>query len=35
MVVQGFSVRVNDSGANATPGDADDRAFAQQGIFVP
>jgi hypothetical protein len=35
MVIQGFRARVNDSGPNAIPGDADDRAFAQQGIYVP
>jgi hypothetical protein len=35
MVVQVHRVRVDDSGANGTPNDADDRAFAQQGIFVP
>jgi hypothetical protein len=35
MVVQAFRVRVNDSGANGARGDTDDRAFTQQGIFVP
>ena len=34
-VVQVFRVRVNDSGVNGVQGDADDRAFAQQGIYVP
>jgi hypothetical protein len=34
MVLQAFRVRLNDSGVNNTPGDADDRGFSQQGIFV-
>jgi hypothetical protein len=34
MVLQTFRVRVTDSGANGTPGNADDRSFAQQGFFV-
>jgi hypothetical protein len=34
MVIQGFRVRVSDSGQNASRGDADDRDFAQQGIYV-
>jgi len=33
--LQTFHVRVKDSGANGLRGDADDRTFAQQGIFVP
>jgi hypothetical protein len=35
MVIQGFRVRVRDSGQNSSRGDADDRDFAQQGIYVP
>jgi hypothetical protein len=35
MVLQSFRLRLNDSGANGTRGDADDRAFAQQGVYVP
>jgi hypothetical protein len=35
MVIQVFRVRLNDAGANGTLGDADDRAFAMQGIFAP
>jgi hypothetical protein len=35
MVLQAFRVRLNDAGANGTPGDSDDRVFAQQGIYVP
>jgi hypothetical protein len=35
MVLQAFRVRLNDSGANGTPGDADDRSFSQQGIYIP
>ena len=35
MVLQAFRLRLNDSGANDAPGDADDRAFAQQGIYIP
>jgi hypothetical protein len=35
MVLQTFRARLNDSGANGSPGDGDDRAFAQQGIYVP
>jgi hypothetical protein len=34
-VVQSFVTRVYDSGANGTRGDADDRLFAQQGIYIP
>jgi hypothetical protein len=34
-MMQLFRVRVNDSWANGTIGDSDDRAFGQQGIFVP
>jgi hypothetical protein len=34
-VIQLFRVRVQDSGANALLGDADDRLFAQQGFYVP
>lgn len=35
MMLQVFRVRLNDSGANATRGDGDDRVFAQQGIYIP
>ena len=35
MVLQAFRTRLNDSGANNSPGDSDDRAFAQQGIYIP
>ena len=35
MVLQAFRVRLNDSGANGSPGDADDRGFSQQGIYIP
>ena len=35
MIVQAFRVRVNDSGADGALGNADDRAFAQQGIYIP
>jgi hypothetical protein len=34
-LLQVFRVRVNDSGANGTRGDADDRTFATQGIVIP
>jgi hypothetical protein len=34
-VIDAFRVRVNDAGTNGLPGDADDKEFAQQGIFVP
>ena len=34
-VIQTFRARLVDAGANATPGDVDDRDFAQQGIYVP
>jgi hypothetical protein len=34
-VIQVFRYRVNDSGANGTRGDADDRTFATQGIYIP
>jgi hypothetical protein len=33
-VLQLFRVRVNDSGSNNVRGDADDRGFAQQGIYI-
>jgi hypothetical protein len=33
-VVQVFRFRVNDSGTNGTRGDADDRIFAVQGIYI-
>jgi hypothetical protein len=32
--MQVFRVRLNDSGANGTIGDSDDRAFSQQGLVV-
>ena len=35
MMLQVFRVRLNDSGANGARGDADDRVFAQQGIYIP
>jgi glucose/arabinose dehydrogenase len=35
MVLQLFRVRLDDSGPNGVRGDADDRLFAQQGIYVP
>jgi hypothetical protein len=35
MVFQVNRVRLNDSGQDGTPGNADDRFFAQQGIYVP
>jgi len=35
MVMQSFRMRVNDSGPNGIRGDADDRNFAQQGIYIP
>jgi plastocyanin len=35
MIMQVFRARLNDSGTNGTRADADDRVFAQQGIFVP
>jgi hypothetical protein len=34
-VVQAFRVRIDDSGANGIRGDADDRIFATQGLFLP
>jgi hypothetical protein len=34
-VLQVFRVRVNDSGANGTRGDSDDRTVANQGIYIP
>jgi hypothetical protein len=34
-VIQTFRTRLTDAGANGAPGDADDRDFAQQGIYVP
>jgi hypothetical protein len=34
-VLQVFRYRVNDSGANGTRGDSDDRTFATQGIYIP
>lgn len=34
-IVQAFRVRVDDSGANGTRGDNDDRIFMTQGVFVP
>ena len=34
-VIQVFRLRVNDAGSNGVLGDSDDRAFAQQGIYVP
>jgi hypothetical protein len=34
-VIQVFRFRVNDSGVNGTRGDADDRTFATQGIYIP
>jgi hypothetical protein len=34
-VLQVFRFRVNDSGANGTRGDSDDRTFATQGIYIP
>jgi hypothetical protein len=34
-LIQAFRVRVDDAGANGIVGDADDRLFAQQGIYVP
>ena len=34
-VVQLFRLRLKDAGANATPGDADDRDALMQGIYVP
>jgi hypothetical protein len=33
--IQVFRFRVNDSGTNGTRGDADDRIFAVQGIYIP
>jgi hypothetical protein len=33
--VQIFRLRLNDSGANAVRGDADDRIFATQGVYIP
>jgi hypothetical protein len=35
MVLQTFRARLLDSGVNSTPGDADDREFASQGVLVP
>jgi hypothetical protein len=32
--LQVFRTRVNDSGANGTPNDSDDRNFAMQGIYI-
>jgi Bacterial pre-peptidase C-terminal domain len=34
-VLQVFRLRLTDAGPNGVRGDADDRLFAQQGIFVP
>ncbi len=34
-VIQLFRARLVDAGANATPGDVDDREFAMQGVYVP
>jgi hypothetical protein len=34
-IVQAFRARVNDAGQNGVRGDADDRIFATQGIYVP
>jgi hypothetical protein len=34
-VVQVFRVRVNDSGADGVRGNADDRTFSTEGIFIP
>jgi hypothetical protein len=34
-VAQIFRLRLNDSGANAVRGDADDRIFATQGVYIP
>jgi hypothetical protein len=35
MVLQSFRLRLNDAGANNVRGDGDDRAFAQQGVYIP
>ena len=35
MVLQSFRLRLNDAGANDVRGDGDDRAFAQQGVYIP
>jgi plastocyanin len=35
MIMQVFRARLNDSGVDATRGNSDDRAFAQQGIYIP
>ena len=35
MVLQTYRVRLSDSGVDGTLGNADDRTFAQQGIYVP
>jgi hypothetical protein len=34
-VFQVFRVRINDAGTNGGTGDADDRTFATQGIYIP
>ncbi len=34
-IVQIFRIRGKDAGANATPGDTDDRDAAMQGIYIP
>jgi hypothetical protein len=34
-VLQTFRFRLNDSGANGIRGDADDKIFAMQGVFIP
>jgi hypothetical protein len=34
-VLEMFRTRVNDAGANGIRNDADDRLFAQQGIYIP
>jgi hypothetical protein len=34
-ILQAFRVRVNDSGADDVRGNADDRIFATQGVYVP
>jgi hypothetical protein len=35
MLIANFRVRVNDAGVNAVRGDADDRLFLMQGIYIP
>jgi acyl-homoserine-lactone acylase len=35
MVLQAFRMRVNDAGQNGVIGNADDRNFSQQGIYIP